>query len=143
MVQERKVQVHLLKGSADVQSQPEPTGVATGPQQSPQPITMRLESGQQLSIEVNQLIMSRRTVQGDEHWPDGVEAFNDVPLSDLIAAANRYASRPITIRDRQIGALRISGTFHLTDTAALAHKVADLLHLSVVEDGQSYRLLRP
>lgn len=140
MIHDRQVKVHLLKGSVDVQSQTDPVAAANGPKQSPHPITMHLEDGQQLSIEAHQLVMSRLAVQSDESWPDGVEAFNDVALSDLVAAANRYARRPIVIRDRQIGAMRISGTFHLTDTGALAHKVADLLHLSVVEDGQSYRL---
>ena len=44
-------------------------------------------------------------------WRDGFVEFDDEPLGLAVAEINRYANRPITLRDDGVGALHLSGVF--------------------------------
>jgi transmembrane sensor len=78
----------------------------------------------------------------DGQWPEGVEAFNNISLAELIEQANRYARKPIILSDKTIGTLRISGTFRFQDTGQVADKIAALLRLTVTDSGGNLILAR-
>ncbi|MDE1917860.1 MAG: FecR domain-containing protein [Sphingomonadales bacterium] len=139
----RQIAVHPVNGPVDVQTQSDRDTTGLGHSQALEPLLTRLATGQRLLVDDQQVSMAINSMQNDDQWPEGVEAFNDVALSDLVASLNRYAKKPVTITDARIGAMRISGTYRLLDTGAVIRKVADLLKLVVTEDTAHYRLHRP
>jgi transmembrane sensor len=65
-------------------------------------------------------------------WRTGLLDFDDRPLSEAVAEVNRYASRPIVIRDPAVGGMRISGQFRAGDAERFASTVAEVHPLRVV-----------
>ncbi len=53
-------------------------------------------------------------------WREGLLIFKNDRLSDAVAEINRYADRPISLADDELGELRISGAFHLRGVDAFA-----------------------
>lgn len=49
-------------------------------------------------------------------WRDGLLAFRDAPLSEVVAEFNRYNARKLVLADAQAGALRIGGSFRWDNT---------------------------
>lgn len=146
----RHVAVHMLdgqingehNGQVDVQTQSDPGGAGLTGHEARDPLVTRLMAGQRLLVDGRQVSMAISGMQNDDQWLDGVEAFDDVAVSELVASLNRYARKPVTITDARIGSMRISGTYRLLDTGPVTRKVADLLGLVVTEDDKSYRLHR-
>lgn len=64
-------------------------------------------------------------------WPEGWVDYRSVRLSELVAEANRYASRPLVVEDPAIGALEISGRFQVNRTVHLAERIGELFDLAV------------
>ena len=56
-------------------------------------------------------------------WREGVVVFNDTPLAQAVAEINRYAAEPITVGDKELGALRINGRFRTNEPAAFLNAV--------------------
>ncbi|WP_068093646.1 FecR family protein [Novosphingobium rosa] len=137
----KRIDIHLLQGLVDVQSQTDAVHSSKGAVTPSKTTLTHLAVGQRLTIG-DLPLPPRLSANCEETWPDGVEAFNNVALSELVAATNRYTKKPVVVGDPQIAAMRISGTFHLTDTAAVTGKVADLLNLAMSEDQKAYRLGR-
>lgn len=57
--------------------------------------------------------------------------YDSVRLADLVAAANRTASRPIRLADARTGERRVSGRFRIDDTTLLAERLALLFNLGI------------
>ncbi len=64
-------------------------------------------------------------------WPSGMRAFDQAPLSDVAAIANRYNTRKIRFAEPSLGALRVSGAFRVTGSENLAKGLAAAFGLSV------------
>jgi len=75
-------------------------------------------------------------------WPLGHVAFDDTPLSRIVAVANRAGQPPISVIGDAAGRLRVTGVLDLRDTRTLARKLAAALDLRIVETDKSLRLTR-
>lgn len=64
-------------------------------------------------------------------WPSGLRAFDQTPLSEVVAIANRYNDRKIRLADPAVGALRVSGAFRVTGALDLANGLAAAFGLVV------------
>jgi len=67
----------------------------------------------------------------EAQWPSGLRTFDQTPLSEVAAIANRYNSRKIRLADPAIGALRVSGAFRVTGAQDLANGLAAAFGLFV------------
>lgn len=76
----------------------------------------------------------------DSEWPPVRLSFDTAPLADVAAVANSFGGKPLHIDPAEMGRLRITGTFDVRDTAALARKIAAALDLRVSEDGRRITL---
>lgn len=74
--------------------------------------------------------------QADTRWPSGMVSFENAPLADVVARANRYARAQITLTDESVGALRFTGTFNPTATGDLARMLAATFKLSLSKDAR-------
>ena len=63
--------------------------------------------------------------------------FDDTPLAEAVAAANRHSRTQIILADAAIGELKITGAFRVGDAGALAESLAAAfsLHLERGSDG--------
>jgi transmembrane sensor len=96
----------------------------------------RLQPGQSVTLMPSTSIASPTPlsgsgtgIDGDRSSPAAIHDFEGVRLADLIAEANRTASRPIVLDEPSLGDLRISGRFDLRDTAKLATRTAAVFSL--------------
>jgi transmembrane sensor len=130
----RKVSVRLIEGTVDVVL-PEP---APAPAQAARPAVRRLLAGETLSFTgaIGQggkgHFSSRRG--GSQPSASAVRIAHDydaVPISELIAEANRDGPREIRVLDPAIGALRVSGRFAIDNPDLLAERIAALFDLAV------------
>lgn len=131
----RQVTVFSLQGTLDVQTQTD--GAPTGPSA---PAVTSLAKGQLVSTSPAHHPIRQAAPFGDARWIEGVRAFNDVALADLITETNRYAQRPIMLGDPATGKRRVSGTYRLQDTRLIASKIASLLDLSISERPDAFVL---
>lgn len=86
--------------------------------------------------------LGKQNLAGSANWPSGWVSYRSIPLSALVAEANRYAFVPIVIDDPAIGRLEASGRFHLTDTDSVADNLAEVFDLAVVRDERATHLKR-
>lgn len=83
----------------------------------------------------------RRQVQpaslSEANWPSGLRRFDQAPLSDVTAIANRYNTRKIRLAEPGLATLRLSGVFRVTGAESLAKGLAAALglELGVAPDG--------
>ena len=70
------------------------------------------------------------------------QEFDSVRLADLVATANRRASRQIELADPAIGELRLSGRFRIDDTQLLALRIAALFDLAIDRNSSGEITLR-
>lgn len=73
-------------------------------------------------------------------WRTGVARFDDETLAEAIVEMNRYAAKPIVIRDRNVAALRVSGRFKANDTDRFVDTVAELHGLRVERGAEGLEL---
>lgn len=73
-------------------------------------------------------------------WPTGWAEYRSIPLAELIAQANRYASTPIVLDDRAMVRRAVAGRFHLAETMAFTKRLADLYDLDIVRDEKAIHL---
>ncbi|MGH8178696.1 MAG: FecR family protein [Steroidobacter sp.] len=64
-------------------------------------------------------------------WRHGRLAFFEEPLSEAVAAMNRYTRRPIVILDAEIAQMPISGNYSVGDPQAFATSISVLLPVRV------------
>lgn len=101
----------------------------------------RLTAGHSLALSTAQVRPPLR-LPASLDWPDGLRDFRAARLGDLVAEANRYAATPIVLAPPELAGLQVSGTFGIRDTERLAGNLAELLGLTVRQDGRTIVLGR-
>ena len=75
-------------------------------------------------------------------WKQGMVAFHDQPLSEAIVLLNRHTRAQIVIKDRKVGALRITGAFKTGDIQRFGRSVSQVLPVRMIaRDAQTYELV--
>lgn len=131
----RGVTVRLLRGVIDV-ARP-----AAGPGSDGTKLAVtRLEAGEALNFGDTQLTsmeilrphmsaeLSAEPLSGS---PSGIREFDQVPLSAVVAEANRGSGTRIRVVDPSVGALKVSGRFRVDDPDLVADRLASLFDLQV------------
>lgn len=131
-----RVSVHLIQGSVEV------TPPGTG-------VPRRLSAGQSTSF------AGRRpgAASGRPEHSGAASAspasgrgeareYDNVPLAELVALANRDSARRLVLDDPAIGALRVSGRFSTADPSLLAERLALLFDLVRADDRNGNIVLR-
>ncbi len=117
--------VVLLQGSVEIRR---PAAVGT-------PATSRmLRPGQQLAISAGFAVAPVAIRVPETRWPSGMLSFEDAPLADVVASANRYSRTRIVLHDPALGERRFTGTFKAGEPAQLAEMVGSMFHMSVERD---------
>jgi transmembrane sensor len=134
---DHRVMVRLLRGAVDVDA----------PQANKSQIgsLVRLNPGEKILLQDGQSPERDKVstgTAGDAEWPDGLREYTDIRLGDLIADANRYANVPIVAASSEIGDIRVSGTFRVTETQRLADSLANLLGLALITAPTSFTLAK-
>lgn len=129
-----RVVVRLLQGSIDVRL---PTTGGTVPAQ-----TKRMAAGETMSFGDAPSPSGQQSSGGSKDWPEGVLDLDRVRLAEVIADANRYATKPLVLASPDLAELRLSGTFRVRDTRRLAENIGDLLGLAVIDRGDALALAR-
>ena len=78
----------------------------------------------------------------DTGWPVAHVAFDQKPLADILAIANRTGEPDIVVSDDAVGRLRVTGVLDLRDARKLVRKLAAALDLKVTERNGSLLLSR-
>lgn len=126
VVADKRIMVRLLRGAIDVDI-PQPRRSKTDDH-----AVTRLSPGEIIAFSPETIKPATEIATGDEDdWPAAIREIEAVPVSALIAEANRYARRPISVISPEVGQLRLSGTFRIDDTQRLANNLAAVLHLRV------------
>ena len=132
-----QTRVALIQGSVDVSYPAEPN--ATGRQ------VRRLQPGEQFvvgispqaEVRVPPLRRAARAPTPREEPAPRMLQFDNTPLTQAVAEANRHSRTRITLADTSIGELKISGAFRAGDAGAFAESLAAAfsLHLERQPDG--------
>lgn len=107
-----KVTVTLIEGKvAVIPTEVSPAGAAGAASAAPEEIV--LTAGEQLSFHVKASAVERKNadIPRVEAWRARKLDFNDTPLTEAIAEANRYSGTPIVLEAPELKAARISGRF--------------------------------
>jgi transmembrane sensor len=137
VARDRRVTVELLKGAVDVDP-PHRTREA-------RPRRVRLSPGEFYAFTDGREAQSDRGPEKSgipSQWPEGLRDYKNVPLAAVLTDANRYGALPIVTASRDLDAMRISGTFRISDPHRLARNLARLLGLSLVTLPNSVTLAR-
>jgi transmembrane sensor len=120
--------VQVLAGAADVRGPPraEGTPVALGAGES---LTITSGGAEQKGV-----------VRPAADWTRGMLQFDETPLAEAVALANRYSTRHIILAD-DLDALRVSGAFRAGDTTGLAKALAAAFGLSIEQRADGALLL--
>ena len=78
----------------------------------------------------SQAALQTYDISAEPDWTKGMLQFAGTPLSDAVARANRYSDQHIVL-EGNIGGLRVSGAFHVGDTAGLARSLSMAFKLSL------------
>lgn len=80
-----------------------------------------LAPGQQVVVDRTGTLQPRQPLDQAiaEAWPRGELVFKRRRLDDLLAEMNRYSATPVTLADPALGAIVVSGVFHIGDQASL------------------------
>ena len=93
--------------------------------------TWSLEPGQQVVTSAPTPVVATVNVPVVTSWTTGRLIFEDTPVSVAVAEVNRYARRPIEIRDAAVAANRVSGVFDAGDVEGFVAALTDLYPLQV------------
>lgn len=125
---DHQIAVTPLRGAVDVTANP-PAGEA--------PFVIRVRSGQALAFGRGLAAPRLGPVAPNETlWPSGRLDFDETPLAEALAEANRYSRRQIILADPGLGALRVSGVFPAAAAQALARSLATAFDLQVATNPQ-------
>jgi len=75
-------------------------------------------------------------------WSHGVLVADDTPLSEVLNALNEYRVKPVQFDERDIAALRVTGTFPLRDGDRALVSIAAALPVTVSRRGEGVTLQR-
>jgi transmembrane sensor len=103
----------------------------------------RLSPGQAIRLAAGVEPVAQALVAGAKDWPNGMVEFDGTPLRDVLATANRYSKRRLSLSDPAIGDLKVTGGFRMGDQSALAASLAAAFGLRVDrQPGGDLRLSR-
>ncbi|MBO9547117.1 FecR domain-containing protein [Caulobacter sp.] len=91
----------------------------------------RIEPGQRLVLRGARTIVSGSAPARDRDWPTGLLFFDETPLDQVLAEANRYGAQKIRLSDPKLRSLRVNGALKVTDHQGLARALAAALGLNV------------
>jgi transmembrane sensor len=96
-----------------------------------------LVAGQQVVVDAQGAAGAPRVLasEGMAPWRDQRVSFEDVPLSQALAELERYHATGLRVRDPQVAALRLSGTFDPMATSALHKALVRVLPVRVESRG--------
>jgi transmembrane sensor len=129
------VRVHLLSGAVDV----------TYPRGSLRPATLRLSAGDAVGYDPVVNDDPPKAAPGrssDQRWVTGMQTFDDVSVTDIIAEANRYSDTKIQLADPTLGQRQAFMDLDLRDTHQVARNLAIFLGLTVDESKPGLILLK-
>lgn len=86
----------------------------------------QLTAGQRLQGKLNSQL-SQLPVTAIASWRQGYLSFEQQPLSEVVAALNRYLTKPLQLADQQSAALRLTATFQLDQLAQLPEMLPKVL----------------
>lgn len=126
-----QVRVSVLEGIVEVMhadGSAERTGETAAPAQM-----VRLTAGQQLAVTNTALLPAPVTLQGASPgaWREGRLDYQDAPLSEIVADANRYRSGEIRIASRSLAAERLTTSFRTTQIDQMLATLPETLSLTV------------
>jgi transmembrane sensor len=124
-----ETRITLLEGSVGVTKGNDPLHVQAGQVET-------LRPGQQLTARAGQQdrISSTDPASGTA-WQRGMVHFNGDTLAEAVDELNHYSREPLVIRDPQVGAMRISGTFRSGDAARFGQSLTALYPVRVTPVG--------
>ncbi|MES3048755.1 FecR family protein [Sphingomonas faeni] len=133
-LEQGKIRVILLQGSVSIAS------AATGPDAGR---VVRLRPGQTFTAVRDQPGTIRATNQGrNAVEEEGFAAFDNQPLSVIVARLNRTTRAQIFIRDPKIDALRVTGQFRTGDVVRFGRALEMVLPIRLIDRGNDrYELL--
>lgn len=118
--------VNLLRGSITVVPPPRPGAPSVSP--------LRLHPGQMVAFSPHQYgtpLAATEAKPSEAQWVSGMKTFDDVPVRDIIAEANSYSVDKIELATPALGDTEAFIDLDIRDTNAVAHKLANYLHLIV------------
>ncbi len=74
-------------------------------------------------------------------WRDGMLSFDGAALADIVAEFNRYDDRRIVVADPGVAAIRITGTFRSSNSAAFLRLLREAYGLRVEARGKEVKIL--
>lgn len=98
------------------------------------PNNITLAAGQAVAIADAGRVMVTGPIalpRGATGWASGMLSFDNAPLGDVVAAANRYTDVHIILSGDATAGLRFTGTFRAGDTMALARMLSRAFHLEL------------
>jgi transmembrane sensor len=132
----RGTEVFLLQGNLLVSPRP---SAAADSRAAPR----RLLPGQYLSGSPALPVVRPGDPDVETAWLDGRLVFRDQPLSEVVAAFNRYSSQKMEIGDPAIAGVRISGTFRYAGAQDFMTTLQDVFGLQVEQASSgAYRVSR-
>lgn len=108
--------VQLIEGSVEVRGRPATPGAAGPP-------VARLSPGQALALGKPETAPSTAPA-AEAQWVSGMLSFDETPLDDAIAEANRYSNRQIRLGDDALARLKVTGAFRAGDQESIARAIA-------------------
>lgn len=91
----------------------------------------RLTPGRRLIVEGESAPVVAPAARGDTSWADRMLEFDDTPLGEAVAVANRYGRVRIRLADERLAALRVTGAYRAGDTEGLARSLAAAFDLDL------------
>lgn len=123
---DRQVVVELISGKAALAPASREASAAAAPRslQSRTALQYRADDRQVSST-------APHSVNSSAKWPSGWTEHRSIPLDQLVSKANRYASVPIVVEDRDVAKRNVSGRFKISDTEMFLKRIADLFDLTI------------
>lgn len=106
---------------------------------APEPTSVRVASGQQLTFTAQQSIEALAIVQSASgeraRWRDGVLVYHDEPLQEVISDIVRYSDVRIEIADSAVGDLHYSGVIYRDAVHEWISALPESFPVTIVSDG--------
>lgn len=125
--------VAMLTGAAEVRGAGE--GAAEPPAQT-------LRAGEALTVTTDGTLPTPQRAS-EARWPAGMLDFENRPLREVIAEANRYGSDQLVLGDGGLGGLKVTGAYRSGDLAGLAHSLAAAFGLRLERGAEGEFVLMP
>jgi transmembrane sensor len=102
-----------------------------------------LSAGEQLTVLPHTVAKPTRTdTVAATAWVQKRLMFEETPLRDVAEEFNRYNRRPLTIDDRELQKVTISGVYSSTDPASLINFLRSQSSIRVIETEKQVRVIR-